>query len=385
MELSSYKKSLEDSKYIYASDFIELISFSTRPNVKIERIAAYLIDENFDQQVTSYYSQNGKSYSKDLHRENFGFDLNTREYLRHCDSIKFSLCKYFLYSEEDDLNDDFLFSIDELESIECIQNLNIDFDRSVMFQVGEASRKYNNEINPYIFRIADDGLDLENPEHNKIHELNINEFARDKLAVLDTYSVMYAACLLSGDSPTEIRKFQSHLEFTQVFSEYISYKLMIELAIKDGDLHICEDKILAADLKDYLGQNGYFFRGFNDWMAIEPAKPLINNKSSKQIEASNDKLKEAQEKVAYLESQLEQTKAELEDNSVGDEPTHHKSVGSMQALVTTLIKMAEYDKADLADPYGEFNKLIQAKSEVLGLSVKKDFIAKWLKKANEVL
>ena len=68
-----------------------------------------------------------------------------------------------------------------------------------------------------------------------------------------------------------------------------------------------------------------------------------------------------------------------------DEPTHHKSVGSMQALVTTLIKMAEYDKADLADPYGELNKLIQSKAEVLGLSVKKDFIAKWLKKANEVL
>ena len=68
-----------------------------------------------------------------------------------------------------------------------------------------------------------------------------------------------------------------------------------------------------------------------------------------------------------------------------DEPTHHKSVGSMQALVTTLIKMAEYDKEDLADPFGEFNKLIQAKAEVLGLSVKKDFIAKWLKKADNVL
>ena len=70
---------------------------------------------------------------------------------------------------------------------------------------------------------------------------------------------------------------------------------------------------------------------------------------------------------------------------IDDEPTHHKSVGSMQALVTTLIKMAEYDKEHLADPYGELNKLIQAKAEGLGLSVKKDFIAKWLKKADEVL
>ena len=75
----------------------------------------------------------------------------------------------------------------------------------------------------------------------------------------------------------------------------------------------------------------------------------------------------------------------INDELADDEPTHHKSVGSMQALVTTLIKMAEYDKADLADPYGELNKLIQAKAEVLGLSVKKDFIAKWLKKADDVL
>ncbi len=104
-----------------------------------------------------------------------------------------------------------------------------------------------------------------------------------------------------------------------------------------------------------------------------------------QTEAYTEVIEKLREKIAGLENQLAQAKAELEDNSVDDEPTHHKSVGSMQALVTTLIKMAEYDKADLADPYGEFNKLIQAKAEVLGLSVKKDFIAKWLKKADEVL
>lgn len=47
--------------------------------------------------------------------------------------------------------------------------------------------------------------------------------------------------------------------------------------------------------------------------------------------------------------------------------------------------MAEYDKEDLADPFGALNQTIQGKSENLELSVKKDFIAKWLKKADEVL
>lgn len=105
-------------------------------------------------------------------------------------------------------------------------------------------------------------------------------------------------------------------------------------------------------------------------------------KTDKQI------IEEFREQVAKLNSEKEQLKLQLDQRistSVNDELTHHKSVGSMQVLLTTLIKMAEYDKADLADPYGELNKIIQAKAEVLGLSVKKDFIAKWLKKADDVL
>ena len=136
---------------------------------------------------------------------------------------------------------------------------------------------------------------------------------------------------------------------------------------------------------------------------IESSPPIVlsyfneNEELKQQLEvlpnilAKNDemtlvtKLKEAQDKIADLQNQLEQAKTELADKSADDEPTHHKSIGSMQVLITTLIKMAEYDKADLADPYGELNKLIQAKAEGLELSVKKDFIAKWLKKADEVL
>lgn len=68
-----------------------------------------------------------------------------------------------------------------------------------------------------------------------------------------------------------------------------------------------------------------------------------------------------------------------------DEPTHHKSIGSMTALIATLLKMAEYDKADLEQPTGEINKIIVAKAQTLGLKVEKDFIAKWLKNAYEAL
>ena len=111
----------------------------------------------------------------------------------------------------------------------------------------------------------------------------------------------------------------------------------------------------------------------------------IINELQEQVAQLTTYRNKAQDKVAELENQLAQAKTEIEDKSANDEPTHHKSVGSMQVLVTTLIKMAEYDKEHLADPYGELNRLIQAKAEGLELSVKKDFIAKWLKKADEVL
>lgn len=68
-----------------------------------------------------------------------------------------------------------------------------------------------------------------------------------------------------------------------------------------------------------------------------------------------------------------------------DEPKHPKSVGSMTSLIATLIKMAEYDKADLEQPTGEINKTIVAKAQNLGLKIEKDFVAKWLKNAYEAL
>lgn len=75
-----------------------------------------------------------------------------------------------------------------------------------------------------------------------------------------------------------------------------------------------------------------------------------------------------------------------ERNSVkSDEPTHHKTVNSMATLIATLLKLASYDKQDLDNPHGNINKEIIAKAEGLGLTLGKDFIAKWLKKADDVL
>ena len=97
------------------------------------------------------------------------------------------------------------------------------------------------------------------------------------------------------------------------------------------------------------------------------------------------KLEASQDKISDLQNQLAQAKYPLTDNSVDDEPPHHKTINSMATLIATLLKLASYDKQDLESPYGNINKEIIAKAEGLGLTLGKDFIAKWLSKANEVL
>jgi len=152
------------------------------------------------------------------------------------------------------------------------------------------------------------------------------------------------------------------------------------------------EDLLAIESIVHIGLDEVKFKVIES--AIESSSPTVlscfneNEELKQQLEvlqnnlAKNEgmtlatKLEGAQDKIANLQNQLVQAKAELANASVDDEPTHHKTINSMQALVTTLIKMAEYDKEDLADPYGELNKIIQAKAEGLGLSVKKDFIAK---------
>lgn len=298
----STKQYQEMRKYIDVIEFIHLISYSTKPNIKIDRIAAYLINEDFDKQVTSYFSHKGKSYSKDLHKDNFGFDLNTREFLTKCDSIKYAVSKYFLFRELEELEADFYYLLEDLESIECIKNLEIDFDRLTIQKAEDAAVDWNEQIEKPIHKVLSGVFD--SPETRYL--------VLGKLFKLDSFSILQAACLISGSKEEEIEKYQDHLEFTEVFYEYISYKLMLELAVKNDELSLDDNNFIASiDLKEYLFKAGYIIKGFNDWLAIEPAKPLIDNKPSEQLENSGNELKEAQEKIAELENQLAQAKAEL--------------------------------------------------------------------------
>lgn len=92
--------------------------------------------------------------------------------------------------------------------------------------------------------------------------------------------------------------------------------------------------------------------------------------------------------LAAAHAKIESFKVAKEDEqhaNVDDEPKHHKSVGSMQSLIATLLQLADIEKEELSNPYGELNKIIQGKAAALGLKAEKDFVGRWLKSADEVL
>ena len=144
----------------------------------------------------------------------------------------------------------------------------------------------------------------------------------------------------------------------------------------EGEQEICENNILY-----YRKVKENFSIIFHD--LLYPKLDL--DKLFNQTEADTEVIEKLREKIEDLQNQLVQAKAELANTSVDDEPTHHKTINSMATLVATLLKLASYDKQDLENPHGNINKEIIAKAEGLGLTLGKDFIAKWLKKADDVL
>lgn len=206
----------------------------------------------------------------------------------------------------------------------------------------------------------------------------------------------YLKDLLLNENEVNIDRFVDKYGETTYISQdeniYYGVSESIKISIRDIRIPRCElDNLFQEDIPTSTISN----------QAVDSNYKLIDNEipsrtdeiGNHEILQGNSKtdkqiIDEFREQVVQLITENEKLRSQPEqqiNKLTDDEPTHHKSVGSMQALLTTLIKMAEYDKADLADPYGELNKIIQAKAEVLGLSVKKDFIAKWLKKADDVL
>lgn len=283
------KYRLERKKYISIEDFINLIAFMK--NEMVTDIISYFVINDLEKHVTSYNIDIHDRIFDSRHIEKYGFDLNTRLFLEDS-SFTLFFEHYITYLNSNKIKKDFYYLKDELNSIEFIKELNLDFN--LQAQANKAVSKWNSEQKEDKIYRASEKSDFNKPNY---HQLDF--FKQDEFSIID------AACLLAGVDCSSVISYQNHPEFTQVYDDYISYKLMIELAIDNGELYCIDETIAKIVLQKYLFNIGYIIKGFNDWLTIEPAKSLVDNKPSEQLEASYNELKEAQAKISDLETQLE--------------------------------------------------------------------------------
>lgn len=222
----------------------------------------------------------------------------------------------------------------------------------------------------------------------------------------------------TGDEVEPKRINERHC-FTR-FSGYVSCK---NANVLDAYVQLAEDKApyfadlyfhdtdLLFEVVDCLqartdvvtnGKKGYLFepligsRGQHFSLQRIPIKDVklhrddvekIVNMDAKRIDKQKI-IDDLERQLAAAHAKIESFKVAKEDEqhaNVDDEPKHPKSVGSMQSLIATLLQLADIEKEELANPFGDLNGIIEAKAAALGLQVKKDFIARWLKNAHSVL
>ncbi|PKH81357.1 hypothetical protein CXF60_05695 [Psychrobacter sp. 4Bb] len=145
--------------------------------------------------------------------------------------------------------------------------------------------------------------------------------------------------------------------------------------VKNLVTHFNHQFVIKNNNLELVNQDIFMAAGSN--LTFINSEPKINDRPQRIVELDRE--------LAQIKDQPIKFKAKILNHSVDDEPIHHKTINSMATLVATLLKLASYDKQDLENPHGNINKEIIAKAEGLGLTLGKDFIAKWLKKADEVL
>ena len=144
----------------------------------------------------------------------------------------------------------------------------------------------------------------------------------------------------------------------------------IQKTLYEGDrqrLNECKDKLdkLSVDYKYLESQHDYYKRNYES-----------KKKSTDLIQQI------AEKRISELENQLAQAKAELAGKPSEDKELAPNSQTKVACMLYAILKTHDYD---LSPPMGKglANDLIVNASQVQGTPVTKNFVAEWLKRANQ--
>lgn len=403
MGILEKKLFIDSQKYISVFKAIELIAKCTKEDLKT--VVKYLAKVEIETYLDSYIKTKADAYYPS---ENYfsGAYQATSEIIVTLFSIKYLKNDYELNS----------FNYPELCKYEDYYWLKTDFFTCPIIQ----------EIN-----IQEDNLSIDLITNNTTPLFYLN----------DIFSVVEAACLLSGDDPTYISISLNDTNFEQnhlLFNEAFNF---INSAIAAKKL---STPITSQDLKIYLQSKRRIIDGFNDaiiednfsnfdesyldskidiytdyqfWYDVEPYRldelenqntPVANQtelekqikdlkseiKTLKQVSQFNEAL--IDNNLKHIDSldaknwalleQLKQLKEQLQTNQTFDELTPDQEILSAKTRnkVGVLIAvLCELNEMNITTPYGDANTVILEKAGQLRSPLGKDFVAKWLKLAQE--
>ncbi|WP_440464943.1 hypothetical protein [Psychrobacter sp. ASPA161_6] len=371
----------EKQEYIGSDEFIYYLKVLL--NESLMDIVSYLKRNDFEKVINSYTINQFNIIKQSENLKEQGFDKRTKDLLQRTHGFamfEFNICAGFFTDPEDkDFDQDFFYKIAELEELDFIAKLNLDF-RDI---------KQKDKVKKYMaLKLAFTKEMYKRPmtgSHDNPHKFQQLLFRKKD------FTIDEAASLLSGTPLEAVRDDHNKPDFTKYYRSFIEYKNFVIEAVKRDDLQTLyrdadskKIKIIESEiLQSFLYENGFIIKGFNEWLAIEPAKPLIDNRPSEQLETSSNELKEAQAKITELENQLARAKAELADKPADDKELPSNSQAGVARMLYAILTEHGYDLSPMKGK-GVANDMIVSAANTHGTSVTRNFVADWLIRAREV-
>ena len=397
-----------------------------------------LLDITYDMSVRDYYFVNGKNFDKLIENDcsNYINVINCTIEPYHIEGKQEIYENNILYYRK--VKDDFSITFhdllypkldlakifDQTKAKKTIKdNGNIERSSQQLIDVQEKiaplATDYDDMQAPHIIYPA------EHPKDNTPHT-NLGKYQKE-LITYDVFTPIQIACLILNYPP----------ESSSTDREFISCFLNIDAAINAGELTISnrENHINSQQVKVWLARNNYVYKDFNDNIPADPIaqvrqlttqladaqatiKQITNNyeKALARIEAkeqSADSFKmgsptveqgepktseqivsEFREQIIQLTADNNELKKKLKtvhielkaaktsQPSDDDKELAYKSQTKVACMLYAILKENNYD---LSPPMGKglANDLIVNASQVHGTPVTKNFVADWLKRANQ--
>ncbi|ENW84062.1 hypothetical protein F908_00967 [Acinetobacter sp. NIPH 284] len=299
-----------NSEYINAIDALNLLADKT--NNSLPNICKFLLLRSFNFNIETF----SKGYLDEIYHCDYQGGLHDGMYEVTTDILERGLGNF--ECKQTDFN--LIYDKEELEryywlrsdffSFQPIQELNISPSDYTDYLTGKALL--------WLSKQEKDTFIEDMQELNK-DELKPKTFEPPLFYLNDTFSLIEASCLLSGDSPIQINRCFNDTNFDQNHHNFNEAYNFINSAIWAGSLP--ENLIPSHQLKLYLQSKGKIIEGFNDNLPIqEPIgcgnptiqqnEPNIENLNAeisrlrKEIEDRDKTAIELQNRISELESQL---------------------------------------------------------------------------------